>query len=114
MVPVDPPAQVEVDSTRRYVWANQTACELLGYTREELLTMRIDDISFPSPAHVKPMYSQFVEDGEMRGIFAVRRKSGEVIWIRYKAETIEGRSRATWTHYERWDSEPSGPAPELP
>ncbi len=32
--------------------------------------MRIEDISYPSGAHVKPMYAQFVEDGSMRGIFA--------------------------------------------
>jgi len=114
MVPVYPPAQVEVDSARRYISVNETACELLGYTREELLTRRIDDISFPSAAHVKPMYRQFVENGEMRGIFAVRRKSGEILWIRYKADTTNGRSRATWTHYEMWDSESPEPAPELP
>jgi PAS domain S-box-containing protein len=105
MVPVYPPAQVEVDSTRRYTSVNDTACELLGYTRDELLNMRIDDISFPSGAHVQPMYSQFMEDGAMRGIFALRRKSGEIVWVRYKAETINGRSRATWTHYERWEAE---------
>lgn len=114
MVPVDPPAQVEVDSTRRYTSVNDAACKLLGYTREELLNMRIDDISFPSGAHVQPMYSQFQEDGSMRGIFALRRKSGEIIWVRYKAETTNGRSRSTFTHYEVWDAEKAAPSPEFP
>jgi PAS domain S-box-containing protein len=103
MVPVSPPAEVEVDANRCYVAVNDSACELLGYTREELLTMRIDDISFPSGAHVRPMFSQFVEDGSMRGIFALRRKSGEIIWVRFQSNIVNGRSIATWTHYEVWE-----------
>ena len=46
MIPVIPAAEVEVDSDRRYVCVNDSACELLGYTRQELLALRIDDISF--------------------------------------------------------------------
>jgi len=99
MLPVIPPAEVEVDAARRYVAANDAACELLGYSRQELLTKTIDDISFPSGAHVYPMYSQFVRDGSMRGIFALRRKSGEGILVRFESERTDGRSRATWTHY---------------
>ena len=109
MVPVSPPAEVEVDATRHYIAVNDSACDLLGYTREELLKMRIDDISFPSGAHVRPMYAQFVEDGSMRGIFALRRKSGEVIWVRFRSKIVDGRSFATWTHYESW--EPANPEP---
>jgi PAS domain S-box-containing protein len=111
MIPLLPPAEVEVDENRRYVSVNDAACELLGYSREELLKMRIDDISFPSGAHVKPMYSQFVEDGGMRGIFALRRKSGEIIWVRFQARVAGGRSIATWTHYEAWDT--ARPQPDL-
>lgn len=102
MLPVIPAAEVEVDSDRRYVSVNDSACELLGYTRQELLALRIDDISFPSDAHVRPMYTQFVKDGQMRGIFALRRKSGEVIRIRFESRQAHGRSLATWTHYEVW------------
>ena len=54
--------------------------------------MRIDDISFPSGAHVQPMYTRFVEDGSMRGIFALRRKSGEIIWVRFTVEDCNDRS----------------------
>ncbi len=104
MIPVIPPAQVEVDSSRRYVSVSDSACELLGYTREELLTMRIDDVSFPSGAHVRPMFKRFVKDGKMRGIFALQRKSGEVIRIKFESERAGERSIAIWTHYEVWDS----------
>ena len=34
-----------VDSSGRFVYANETACRTLGYSREELLSMRVPDIS---------------------------------------------------------------------
>ena len=99
MVPVSPAAEVEVDHSRRYVSVNNAACELLGYSRDELLQLTIDDVSFPSGAHVDPMYMRFLEDGSMRGVFALRRKSGEGIWVRFESKVSEGRSIARWTHY---------------
>lgn len=103
MIPVIPPAQVEVDSNRCYVSVNDSACNLLGYTRQEFLNLRIDDISFPSGAHVAPMFKQYVRDGKMRGIFALQRKNGEVLRVRFESETgAAGRLMATWTHYEVW------------
>ncbi len=99
MVPVFPPAEVEVDSHRRYIRANDSACELLGYSRSELLSKTIDDISYPSRAHVDPLYNKFANEGSMNGIFALRRKSGEPIMIRFESEVINGRSIAKWTHY---------------
>lgn len=108
MIPLLPPAEVEVDDTRRYVYVNDSACELLGYSREEFLTLHIDDISFPSGAHVYAMFEQFVTKGGMQGVFALRHKSGNVVWIRYTSSTESGRNRAIWTHYEIWDAmEPS-------
>ncbi len=100
MVPVFPPAEVEVDSRRRYVRVNDSACELLGYSRSELLTKTIDDISYPSRAHVDPLFSKFANEGSMTGIFALQRKSGEAIMVRFESEVVNGRAMARWTHYE--------------
>lgn len=111
MIPLEPQPKVEADSDRHYVAVNDAACELLGYSRNELLQMKIDDISFPSGAHARPMYDQFMEDGSMRGVFALRRKTGEAIWIRFTATNMDGRFLATWTHYEPWD--PAKPEPDL-
>ena len=100
MRPIEPPAVVEVNERRQYVNVNESACRLLGYSREELLTMRIDDISYPSGAHVSPMFENYKEEGGMRGRFAVQTKSGEVIWIRYDSAIEDGRLIARWTEYE--------------
>ena len=67
MLPIDPPAEVEVDSSRRYMAVNDAACELLGYSREELLRLTIDQVSYPSGAHVSPMFTRFLQDGSMSG-----------------------------------------------
>jgi PAS domain S-box-containing protein len=99
MRPLTPPAQVEADASRRYLAVNDAACELLGYSREELLTKTIDDISYPSGAHVDALFQRFQKDGSMNGIFALRRKSGDGIMVRFKSKVVNGRSLATWTHY---------------
>jgi PAS domain S-box-containing protein len=100
MIPISPPAIVEVNQDRRYVDANPSACALLGYSREELLSMRIDDVSYPSAAHVSPMFARYRGEGGLRGRFAVQTKRGEVLWIRYEAEVDGGRMIARWTEYE--------------
>jgi PAS domain S-box-containing protein len=100
MLPIDPPAILEVNEKCEYVRVNESACKLLGYTREELLQMRIDDLSFPSGAHVSPMFERYQEDGGLRGIFAVKSKRGEVLWIRYDAVVEDGRMISRWTEYE--------------
>jgi PAS domain-containing protein len=41
MVAIIPPAEVEVDDTRHYIAVDDSACQLLGYSREELLRLRI-------------------------------------------------------------------------
>lgn len=100
MLPIDPPAIVEVNEKRQYVAVNDSACRLLGYSREELLALRIDDLSFPSGAHVSPMFEHYQNNGEMHGLFALRSKKGDIIKIRYDAFEQNGRLIAHWTEYE--------------
>ena len=40
-----PVAILVADEEMRYVAANLTACELLGYTRDELLRLRVTDVA---------------------------------------------------------------------
>jgi PAS domain S-box-containing protein len=100
MIPINPPAVVEVNEQRQYVAVNDRACSLLGYSREELLKLRIDDLSFPSGAHVSPMFEWYQEEGVMRGLFALLSKEGEIIKIRFDAFEREGHLIAHWTEYE--------------
>jgi PAS domain-containing protein len=99
LVPIHPTATVEVNEDRRYVSVNDSACKLLGYSREELLQLSIDDLALPSAAHVPAMFNNYSYKGKMEGIFALKRKTAGPILIKFKAETIQGRFVAEWTHY---------------
>ena len=100
MIPLTPPAIVEVDQNRKYIAVNDAACALLGYSREELLQMSIEQISYPSGAHVTTMFENYQDAGGMKGIFAVKTKAGEILWIRYEAAVNDGRMVARWYEYE--------------
>jgi len=62
--------------------------------------MKIDDISAPSGAHVPPMFQLYSDKGELHGIFALRRKDGDIIRIRFESAIRDGRYLAEWTHWE--------------
>ncbi len=111
MTPIVPPARVEVNERREYIDVDQAACELLGYSRDELLAMSIDDVCAPSGAHVRPMFDMFVTRKKMEGLIALRKKTGEMIWVRYTSTFNDGRYVAVWTDWapaaETRSSEPA-------
>ena len=78
-----PVAVLVADETGRYVAANTYACELFGYTREELLRLRIANLV--SDPDVEAHYARFVSIGyEERTVDAVR-KDGSEFRFRYRA-----------------------------
>jgi PAS domain S-box-containing protein len=82
------PALVFVaDNGMRYVAANTTACETLGYTREELLSLRVDDIAVADDAG--ELYDEMLESGEHAGRTVIRAKDGTLYMMRYQASACE-------------------------
>jgi PAS domain S-box-containing protein len=79
-----PAAVFVADENRKYVAVNQAACELLGYSREELLSLRVDDV-----AESKGQWEKMQVDGTVSGLAEVRRKDGRTVPFRYTA----GRTR---------------------
>ena len=72
------------DEDRRYVAVNRRACELVGYTREELLELRVDDVASGIPG-----WHEMLENGLFEGIAELRRKDGSVVRFTYRAgETV--------------------------
>ena len=78
-----PVAILVADDEMRYVAVNQYACELLGYTRAELLDKRITDIA---------RYAEAPEEcGELSGVTTVVRADGTELKMRFRAsETTMG------------------------
>ena len=78
-----PVAILVADDEMRYVAANQYACELLGYTREELLSKRVTDIARYPEAPEE--FGQMVAKGELNGVTTVVRRDGAELKLRYRA-----------------------------
>ena len=75
-----------VDDERRYVDANQAACELLGVTREELLSRRIDDFTTPEDlVAIDELWQTFLTAGSLAGEYKVLRADGTVREVEFTA-----------------------------
>ena len=85
-----PVAVLVADEHGRYTAANRYACEILGYSREELLELSVRDIA--SGTDVDAQYDSFVSRRFEEGRIDVRRKDGTMLALRYRAgeTTIAG------------------------
>ena len=78
------PALVFVaDEEMRYVAVNETACAALGYTREELLGLRVTDVAREPDAPSE--YDQMLARGRRDGVSVLTRKDGTTATLRYRA-----------------------------
>ena len=71
------------DDAGRYVDANPAALQLLGYTRDELLTRSVTDVVAPDDA--VPKWERFERDGAQRGELIVHRNDGTPRTVEYTA-----------------------------
>jgi PAS domain S-box-containing protein len=76
-----PVAILVADEEGRYVAANQFACDLLGYTREELLRLNVEDVA----RNGKRDYREMLERSRWQGIATVTRKDGTAVEMRFSA-----------------------------
>ena len=78
------PALVFVaDDEMKYVAVNQCACDTLGYTREELLRLRVTDVARErtSPAE----YDEMLARGSRAGVAVLTTKDGRELTFEYRA-----------------------------
>ncbi|HEY4326941.1 MAG TPA: PAS domain S-box protein [Mucilaginibacter sp.] len=50
-----------LDHKRHFIDVNASMCKLVGYTREELLTLQVESIIDPEDLRANPLYSQTIE-----------------------------------------------------
>ncbi len=72
----------------RYVEANPAATALLGYSREEILSMRAGDFS-PSPDETREGFGRLSALGTWRGEIQVRRKDGTLVPVEAWTTIVE-------------------------
>lgn len=77
------------DEQARYLDANDAACQMSGYTREELLTLRINDLD-ASENNISAATS--IDDLKIKGVFrgeqCMRRKDGSIGYVNTDAVAI--------------------------
>jgi PAS domain S-box-containing protein len=79
-------AIVFADDHARYIEANPAACELLGYTREELLTRRVGEIcTWNASGSFEEAWIAFLSAGEQAGEYVIRRGGGQERTVEFRA-----------------------------
>jgi PAS domain S-box-containing protein len=82
------------DSDARYVDANRAALEMLGFTRDELLALRVPEIVAAPISWGEAEFAQFLADRSWSGELELRRKDGGVVPVEARATSVDipGRS----------------------
>lgn len=77
------------DESGRYVQVNQAACDMLGYSRDELLSMRISDLEVPAEV-LSPLeqFERYRAAGQERGQFTFVRPDGRTRVLEYAAQRV--------------------------
>ena len=74
-----------INSNACFIYVNDTACQKLGYTREELLTMQVSDID---PMFKQDNWNDYQEDWKNNGVTIFeskyKSKSGEIFQVEIK------------------------------
>ena len=73
-----------VDLDGRFVYVNHQLCDMLGYTREEMLGLTVRDISHPDDRHATDKDRARMGAGEIEAFKAEKRyirKNGSSIWV---------------------------------
>jgi PAS domain S-box-containing protein len=78
-----PAAVFVADEHGQYVAVNRFACEMLGYTRPELLRLSIRDVG--ADPDVEAHFDAFLKAREEKGVATLRRKNGSTFAFRYSA-----------------------------
>ena len=82
------------DEEMRYIAVNQLACDTLGYTRQELLALRVPDVA-PAP-EAPELYEDMLRDARQRGRTQLRRKDGSGVGFHYWAKETKTAGMTFW------------------
>lgn len=77
------------DAEGRLLDANPSALALLGYTRDEILAMRVTDVSTLDPSTFDAEYTRLVREGDWWGESDLLRKDGRLVPVEIRAERLD-------------------------
>ena len=76
------------DEARRLRDANAAACALLGYTREELLRLRLEELVARDLDWTKQEFARYRSEGEWHGEIELRRRDGSTVPVEARATVV--------------------------
>ena len=80
----DGPALIFIaDDEMRYIAVNEYACRTLGYTREEMLALRVNEVAKDPDA--PSQYDEMLARGFRHGTSVLTRKDGTTVAFLYRA-----------------------------
>ena len=82
------------DEGMNYVAVSEYACDVLGYTYDEILAMRVTDIAIETRAAAE--YRRMVEAGWLVGQARLRCKDGMEVTMRYRAGETQLDGKAAY------------------
>ena len=100
-----PDAVLVADESMRYIAVNQAACRLLGYTREELLALRMTDLTADTEAHGQ--FEQMMSRRGRSGTAVLHRKDGAEFRAAYRAHETKLAGMTVYVAI-LWPDEPTG------
>jgi PAS domain S-box-containing protein len=74
-----------VDTDRRYVQVSDSFCQLVGYSREELLGKSYDELTAPGTNDILGVFTLFSKLGYMQGLWMLVSHQGTRILVHYRA-----------------------------
>lgn len=80
-----------VSPAGKWLEINQQLCDIVGYSREELMSKTFLDITYPDDLNIGLDYMQQVLDGQMSSYSVEKRyirKDGEIVWINLTVSLI--------------------------
>jgi PAS domain S-box-containing protein len=86
-------AVLVADDEMQFLAASESACDLLGYSRTELLALRVPDIVVEGDASDR--YQALIKARTQEGAITLRRKDGSTVMARYDAR----RTRVSQLEY---------------
>lgn len=90
------------DTSRRYLDCSDAVCELLGYSRAEMLEKTIDEVSY-KPELVPALFENYQKQGAADGEFMLKHKNGRPLLIRFHSWSFpDGCLAAVWEPVSDW------------
>ncbi|HII95641.1 MAG TPA: PAS domain S-box protein, partial [Candidatus Methanofastidiosum sp.] len=75
-----------IDNDSAFADANPEACNILGYSKDELLNMKVEDIAPHSNFKAgRKLWQDFLDKGKQKGEYQLFRKDGKKIVVGYVA-----------------------------